>query len=77
MFSTYSPVVYGDGGLITITACVCTVLYIRKFKLSDVGNPAKYRARSFCHPLIDFCYFGVCGCVCVCGGGEREKEREK
>ena len=64
MFSTYSAVVYGDAGLITITACVCVcvcAVRIRKFIPSDVSDPTAYRAHGFCHPFIDFCYFGVCG----------------
>ena len=40
--------------------CVHCTLYIRKFKLSDVGNPAKYRAHGSCHTFIDFCSFGLC-----------------
>ena len=72
MFSTYSPVVYGDDGLITITMCA---LYISKFKPTDVSNPTEYRAHGSSQPFILLCYFGVCVCVCVCVG-EIERERE-
>jgi hypothetical protein len=71
MFSMYRPVVYGDGGLIAITACVCVCeLDIFKFKPSDVSNPAEYRSTWFLPSIHRFPLFRcVCVCVCVCVGG--------
>jgi hypothetical protein len=62
MFSMYRPVVYGDGGLKTITACVCvnwTSVSLNRQTLVTLPN---IEAHGFCHPFIDFRYFGVCVC---------------